>query len=204
MGLIEPASWAAQADTGCIDYGTVHYDGLAYLLLPRCGAELDLDALCQRAADRHGLTRYGSPAQPTWYVALDPSSAMAEVCYHALNDCPRDEREPLVCAMYQLRVRGRFADLHGRERRHPELIADDYRATQRLARQVRATRLQGLLYPSARSNGFCIAAFTPRVLGAPRFADFVALRVQSHRAVRVCPAGSGRWRTWRREDLQRL
>lgn len=60
-----------------------------------------------------------------------------------------------MLAMYQLRVRGRFADVLGGERRHPELIADDCRVTRRLAHRVRGTRLHGVLYPSARSSGVC-------------------------------------------------
>lgn len=185
-----------------IPYGTVRYDGLAYLLLPGAGADLDLRELCRVAADRHGLTRYGCAGRPTVYVALDPSSATAQMCYHALNDCRRDAA-PLDCALYQLRVRGRFADLHGRERHHPELIADDYRVTQGLARHVRATRLHGVLYPSARSNGFCLAAFAEHVFCGSRFAGFVSLRVQSDRAVRLRPAGSAHWRLLHRDDLRR-
>lgn len=191
------------APSAGIAYGSVHYEGLAYLVLPAADASLCLDALCRHAVDRSGLSRYGTPGEPTWYMALDPASATAEVCYHALNDCSH-EGEPIVCAMYQLRVRGRFADLHGRERRHPELIADDYRVTRQLARDVRATRLHGLLYPSARSNGFCIAAFRERVLHASRFLDFVSMRVQSQRTISLCPAGSARWRRLHRDDLQRL
>lgn len=185
-----------------VSYGTVRYDGLAYLVLPGGSPQLDLRELCRTAADRHGLTRYGCAGRPTVYVALDPSSAMAEVCYHALNDCRRDP-EPFDCALYQLRVRGRFADLHGRERHHPELIADDYRVTQDLARQVRATRLHGVLYPSARSNGFCLAAFAEHVFCWSRFVDFASIRVQSDRTVRLRAAGSAHWRLLHRDELRR-
>lgn len=191
------------ADAARIAYGAVQYDGLAYLVLPDGDCELDLAQVCRAGAECSGLTRYGAPGLPTSYLALDPSSALAEVCYHVLNDCRRGT-EPIRCAVYQLRVRGRFADLHGRERRHPELIADDYRITQRLARRVRATRnLHGLLYPSARSNGFCLAAFSDHVFCSSRFVDFVSLRVQSDRAVRLCATGSVHWRLLSRDELCR-
>lgn len=189
-------------DAHHIPFGAVRYDGPAYLLLPDGDPNLDLRALCREAADRKGVTRYGAPGQPTLYVTLDPSSAMAEVCHHALNDGRRDP-ELHIHAMYQLRVRGRFADLHGGERRHPELIGEDYRFTQRLARHVRTTRLHGVLYPSARSNGFCIAAFTASVFRSSRFVDFVSTRVQSDRTIRLCPAGSTRWCLLHRDDLRR-
>ena len=198
-----PRTQKAAGDTGRISYGTVHYDGLAYLVLPDGDSGLDLPRLCRAAAERSGLTRYGAPGLPTSYVALDPSSALAEVCFHVLDDCRRGT-EPIRCAVYQLRVRGRFADLHGRERRHPELIADDYRVTQRLAHRVRATKsLHGLLYPSARSNGFCLAAFSDHVFCSSRFVDFVSLRVQSDRAVRLCATGSVHWRLLNRDELRR-
>jgi hypothetical protein len=196
-----PTSQAASASR--IPYGTARYDGLAYLILPGARADLDLRQLHDAATDRNGLSRYGCAGLPTLYLALDTSSAIAEACYHFLNDCRRDA-EPFDCALYQLRVRGRFADLHGRERHHPELLADDYRLTQELARRVRATRLHGVLYPSARSNGFCLAAFAEHVLCASRFAGFVAVRVQSERAVRVRAAGGAHWRLLQREELRRF
>lgn len=186
-----------------IPYGASRYDGLTYLVLPGARADLDLPRLHDAAADRNGLTRYGCAGLPTLYLALDPSTAIAEACYHLLNDCRRDA-EPLDCALYQLRVRGRFADLHGRERPYPELLADDYRLTQELARRVRETRLHGVLYPSARSNGFCLAAFAEHVLCACRFGGFVGVRVQSDRAVRVRAAGSTHWRLLQREELRRF
>lgn len=194
----------ATADTGAgrPSLGAVHYDGLVYLVLPGGDPDLDPRGLWRAASESSGLTRYGSPGQPTLYAALDPSSATAETCYHALNDCRRDS-EVLTHAMYQMRVRGRFADLHGRERHHPELIADDYRVTQRLAHRVRRTRLHGVLYPSARSNGFCLAAFSEHVVCAVRFLDFVTMSVRPDRTVRLCPAGSVRWRLLHRDDLRR-
>ena len=185
-----------------IDYGVVPYDGPAYLMLQQCSAELGLRELRRLAADLSGSTRYGSPGQPTWYVSLDPDSALAEMCFHVLTEGAPGAR-PFACAMYRLRVRGRFADLHGRERRHPELIADDYAATQGVAARVRASRLDGVLYPSARSNGFCIAAFTARVLCSARLMEFVAMRVHSASTVKVCTGDGGHWRSLHRGRLLR-
>ena len=184
-----------------IDYGTVCYDGPAYLLLGGA-APPDLDRLLERSADRGGLSRYGCMGEPTWYVALDRDSAIAEVCYHTLSDCRRGAGQ-FEWTAYQVRVRGRFADLHGRERRHPQLVADDYRLTHALAREVRDSRQHGILYPSARSNGVCIAAFDAHVFRSFRRIDGISLRVKSAEVARICPQGSRRWRVLRRDELQR-
>lgn len=184
-----------------VNYGSVCYDGPAYLLLGGA-APSDLDQLLERSAERGGLSRYGCIGKPTWYVALDRDSAIAEVCYHTLSDCRRNA-ERFDWTAYQVRVRGRFADLHGRERRHPRLIADDYRLTHSLAREVRDSRLHGILYPSARSSGVCIAAFDAQVFRSFRRVDGISLRVQSNEVARLCLHGSRRWRVVRRDELQR-
>lgn len=198
MPLVARASRPVPVDR--IAYGLVSYDGPVYLMLPRCNVELGLAELRRLAADR-GASRYGSPGQPTWYVALDPDSALAELCYHVMNERPR-RAEPFTCALYRLRAHGRFADLHGRERRHPELIADDCAATRQLACRVRRTRLDGLLYPSARSNGFCIAVFSDRVFRSAHLMELVAMRMHSDSTVKVC--SSGHWRSLQRERLRRF
>ena len=61
--LARPSRAAPSAD---VEYGAVHYDGLAYLMLPAADASLDRDALCRHAVDRSGLSRYGTPGEPTW------------------------------------------------------------------------------------------------------------------------------------------
>lgn len=185
-----------------IPFGAARYDGLAYLVIAGADPALDLRSLWRTASESRGSTRYGSPGKPTLYAALDRSSAIAEACYHALDD-RRHDSEVLSLAMYQLRVRGRFADLLGRERHHPELVADDYRATRGLAQRVRGTRLHGVLYPSARSSGFCLAAFTERVFRSLRFVDVVSMKVLSDQMLRLSPACSARWRLLHRDELRR-
>jgi hypothetical protein len=185
-----------------IGYGAVCYAGPAYFLIGASASVADLDQLLAAASDRSGLSRYGCLGAPTWYVSLARDGAIAEVCYHTLSDCRRDG-EQSDWTLYQVRVRGRFADLHGRERRYPELVSDDYRFTRPLAREVRGSHLQGILYPSARSNGVSIAAFDAEVFRSFRRIEDITLRVKSDEIVRICPRGSRRWHVMHRSELKR-
>jgi hypothetical protein len=185
-----------------IGYGAVCYEGPAYCLIGASAPVADLGQFLETASDRGGLSRYGCPGAPTWYVALARDGAIAELCHHMLSDCRRDG-EQSDWALYQVHIRGRFADLHGRERWHPELVSDDYRCTHPLAREVRGSHLHGILYPSARSDGVSIAAFDAGVFQSYRRIEDIVLRVKSDEIVRVCPRGSRRWRVVHRSELRR-
>jgi len=188
-----------------LSYGRVLYEGAFYIVLPQHGATLvDLDELCMASASWNCQTRYGTFGRPTWYGALDPATAIAEHCHRVLTHRVRGASESVPAALYQLHVRGRFADLHGRETAQPEIIADDYRPTQALAREARARMLGGVLYPSARSSGTCLAVFGRKVMRSARFVDAIPIVRVASDTIRVRPPWTGTWWTLHHDDLRRM
>jgi hypothetical protein len=188
-----------------LEHGRVRYEGMLYVMVPHHSQPLvDLDELCLHAADRRGYSRYGTFGRSTWYGALDPDTAIAETCYHMLADPADADDEPTPFGLYKVGVRGRFADLYGREHNRPEIIGDDYGATQALARETRKSTLCGVLYPSARSDGACLAVFTRKALRSARFVDVISIRRLGGNTVRVRPPWSATWQTLHRHDLRRV
>src|SRR5690606_9763625 len=81
-------------------------------------------------------------------------------------------------AVYEVRARGLFLELRGKQREHPELLDDDYAATQAIGRHAAGQGLPGLLYPSARwPDGSCLAAFRPEPLGDARLLYYLSYRI---------------------------
>jgi hypothetical protein len=177
---------------------------MLYVIVPHHSQPfVDLDELCLHTADRRGCSRYGTFGRSTWYGALDLDTAIAETCHHMLADPADAYDDPTPFGLYKVGVRGRFADLYGREQRRPEIIGDDYGATQALARETRKTSLGGVLYPSARGSGACLAVFARKALRSARFVDVISMRRLHDDCVRVRPPWAGVWQTLHRDDLRR-
>jgi len=188
-----------------LEHGRVRYEGVLYVMVPHHSQPfVDLDELCLHAVDRRGGSRYGTFGRSTWYGALDPDTAIAETCYHMLADPSEANDEPTPFGLYKVGVRGRFADLYGREHSRPEIIGDDYGLTQALARETRKSTLCGVLYPSARGNGACLAVFMRKALRSARFVDVISIRRLGENTVRVRPPWTAAWRTLHRRDLHRV
>lgn len=127
-------------------------------------------------------SRYGDGNVRVWYGALAEITSIAETCWHQLRQLQAIEGvERTVTrhrAMYRVRARGIFVELRGKERAHPELLDDDYGATQAIGRRVAAQGLPGLLYPSARwKDGSCLAAFRAEPLSNPVLIYFLTYRI---------------------------
>lgn len=199
LSVQEPIRFSAP-----IAHGRVRYEGWLYIIVPHHSRPFaDLAELCLHTADRHGHSRYGTFGRPTWYGALDPATAIAEACHRVLAEPFDGTDEPTPFGLYRAHVRGRFADLYGREQYWPDIIGEDYGATQALACAVRRTMLCGVLYPSARSNGACLAIFARKALRRARFADPVSIRRIDADTVRVrAPWTSTPWIV-HRDDLHR-
>ena len=186
-------------------YGRVLYEGTLYVIVPHHSQPfVDLDELCLHCVDRVGHSRYGTFGRPTWYGSLDVDTAIAEACHHALVESTDEGDEATPFGLYRVHVRGRFADLYGRELVRPAIIGEDYGPTQSLASAVRRAHLCGVLYPSARSSGARLAVFARKALRRARFVDIVSIRRVAEDAVHVRGPGTvGGSFTWR-EDLRRF
>jgi len=125
------------------------------------------------AADAIVASRYGDGTHRVWYGALDEPTSLAETCYHQIRMLRQEEGIDRVVVRYRkvycVEAQGLFLDLRGKEREHPEIVADDYAATQAIGKRIAHEGLPGLLYPSARwPNGECLAAFRAEPLAHSR------------------------------------
>jgi hypothetical protein len=134
------------------------------------------------ASDRTLASRYGDGSVRVWYGALEEDTALAETCWHQLRQLRAIEglTAPVIRyrAVYRVQARGLFLELRGKEREHPELLDDDYAATQAIGKHAAAQGLPGVLYPAARwPDGSCLAAFRADPLANPTLLYFLTYRV---------------------------
>jgi len=134
------------------------------------------------ASDRTLASRYGDGSVRVWYGALEEDTALAETCWHQLRQLRAIEglTAPVIRyrAVYRVQARGLFLELRGKEREHPELLDDDYAATQAIGKHAAAQGLPGVLYPAARwPDGSCLAAFRADPLANPTLLYFLTYRI---------------------------
>ncbi|WP_120997110.1 RES family NAD+ phosphorylase [Stutzerimonas urumqiensis] len=122
-------------------------------------------------ADTSVASRYGDGTNRVWYGALDEDTALAETCYHQIQMLRDVEGVDRVVTRYRkvwrVQASGLFIDLRAKLDAFPELIADDYGRTQAIGKRLVHEGLPGLLYPSARWQGDCLAAFRAEPLSQP-------------------------------------
>jgi hypothetical protein len=154
--------------TGVIERGLVYSQAIAYPF----------------ASESLVASRYGDGRLRAWYGALEEDTALAETCWHALRQVQAIERVTEVVtryrAVYEVRASGLFLELRGKQHEHPEVLAEDYAATQAIAHRVALQGLQGLLYPAARwRDGSCLAAFRSDPLSDPRLLYYLTYRIDA-------------------------
>lgn len=143
------------------------------------------------SADACMSSRYGDGSIAVWYGALEEDTAIHETCFHALRlelATGKDPR-PVVRerAMYRVQANGLFVDLRGKQSEHPELVGDDYAATQAIGKRAANQGMPGLIYPSARrEDGECLAAFRADVLSDPALVYYLTYTIDpSAHTVRI-------------------
>lgn len=134
------------------------------------------------ASDRTVASRYGDGSVRVWYGALEEDTALAETCWHQLQQVRAIEgvTAPVTRyrAVYRVQARGLFLELRGKEAVHPELLDEDYAATQAIGKHAAAQGLPGLLYPAARwTGGSCLAAFRAEPLADPTLLYYLTCRI---------------------------
>lgn len=123
--------------------------------------------------------RFNDHTRGAWYAAFGDfavQTAQAEVGFHLSRELENVGVFDNVTAYREL-IAGftsRMADLRGRKN-EPCLAPDPevaYPEGQQLARELRAARVPGLLYPSLRrAGGYCLAAFRPNLVQNVRPGD---------------------------------
>lgn len=152
--------------TGVVERGLAYSQAIAYPF----------------ASDNTVASRYGDGSVRVWYGALDDDTALAETCWHQLRQLRAIEgvTAPVTRyrAVYRVQARGLFLELRGKEGTHPELLDDDYAATQAIGKHAAAQGLPGVLYPAARwPDGSCLAAFRADPLANPTLLYFLTYRI---------------------------
>lgn len=127
-------------------------------------------------------SRFADGRTRAWYGALDEATALAETCYHALQQVLGIEgiTQPVVRhrCVYLVHAAGLFVDVRGKETMHPELVANDYTATQAIGNYLAGQGQAGMLYPSARwRDGECLVTFREDPLGNPRVSHYLSYRI---------------------------
>lgn len=133
-------------------------------------------------SDTTVASRYGDGTVRVWYGALDEATCLAETCWHQLRQLQAVEgiagSVTRYRAVYQVRARGLFLELRGKEEEHPELVDDDYAATQAVGKHAAAQGLPGVLYPSARwPGGSSLAVFRSEPLSDPVLVYYLTYRI---------------------------
>ncbi len=122
-------------------------------------------------ADRSVASRFGDGTNRVWYGALDEDTALAETCYHQIQMLRQVEGIDRVVTRYrkvwQVQATGLFMDLREKLTLCPELIGDDYALPQSIGKRLAHEGLPGVLYPSARWLGDCLATFRASPLSQP-------------------------------------
>lgn len=134
------------------------------------------------ASDHTVASRYGDGSVRVWYGALEEETALAETCWHQLQQLRAIEgvAAPVTRyrAVYRVQARGLFLELRGKETTRPELLDEDYAATQAIGKHAAAQGLAGLLYPAARwTGGSCLAAFRADPLSDPTLLYYLTYRI---------------------------
>ncbi len=114
--------------------------------------------------------RFNGPDRGAWYCAFDDLTAIDEVGYHRTRELIRIDRF-VDEAIYQALLAGFIGDFHDlRQMKAPLACLDPdpeigYPEGQKLARDLRADKARGIVYPSARKpGGVCLVAFEPRLV----------------------------------------
>lgn len=107
--------------------------------------------------------RFNGPDRGAWYASLQVATSLAEVSFHhalALQQTGTFH-DSITYDTYLADMCGTYHDL-----RHDDfkdcLLPDDYRPAQALAADLLAKQATGVIYPSVRGPGDCIACFHPK------------------------------------------
>ena len=129
-------------------------------------------------AQPHG-SRFSGPERGVWYAGFSLKTAQTEVAFHyatGLREINWHEEETVSYREYLADFRGDFHDLRNDPANQKYLRPDNYRASQRLGRQLLERGSSGVVYPSVRhAGGTCIACFRPALVSNVRDGSLVTL-----------------------------
>ena len=141
-------------------------------------------------------SRFSDGSYGVDYAAHELATAIAETVFHlgrfyaATADPPHAEDVRVLAG----RVDSRFHDLRGDPQWRPYLDPDDYAASWKLGRRLRAQGSNGVVYPSVRRRGGqCLGAFRPKAVGIPAQGRHLQYYWDGQRISRYFDYGEERW-----------
>ena len=114
--------------------------------------------------------RFNGPDRGAWYAGFNVRTSLAEVSFHHALWLQETNYfyDSITYDTYLADFDGAFHDLRHQPAFADCLDPDDYRAAQALAADLFARNATGIIYPSARAAGDCIACFQPKAVANVR------------------------------------
>jgi hypothetical protein len=133
--------------------------------------------------------RFTDGTYGAWYAARTRETAIHETIYHRQRFLLATREPPIDLEMRVLEadLDGTLHDLRGLRSTLPAVYhAEDYTASQALARTLRSGGSNGVAYESVRDEGGqCVAVFRPRLLRRARQAEHLLYRWTGERIAGV-------------------
>ncbi len=123
--------------------------------------------------------RFNGPDRGAWYAGFAVETSLAEVMHHRRLDYLEigwDQPDLATYADFLANFDAEFHDIRGDAEFAPCLDPDSHRASQALAEALLDAGSAGIVYPSARRPGDCLACFRPALVNNVRKGQGWALR----------------------------
>lgn len=111
-------------------------------------------------------SRFSDGNYGVYYAANDIDTALAETRYHRERFLKRTNESPVEVDMrsYMSEIKTDLHDIRGQKKQLPDVYADEYSASQTLARSLRDKGSNGIVYDSVRqAGGECVAIFRANI-----------------------------------------
>ncbi|MHB0970949.1 MAG: RES family NAD+ phosphorylase [Thermoanaerobaculia bacterium] len=112
-------------------------------------------------------SRFNGPERGAWYAAFELGTAQAEIAFHKsieLAEVGWEEPEEVTYDDYLADFSAEFHDIRTAKEFAGALAPDSYVASQELAEKLLEAGSLGIVYPSVRKSGTCVACFRPALV----------------------------------------
>lgn len=140
--------------------------------------------------DNFMASRFSDGTFPVWYGSLDNITTIYETTHHmiktemAIEGVENRDMITRERVIYDVRCEGILIDLTRKKKYFPELISENYRATQKIGKRLTQQGYPGLLSPSARNlNGINANIFKPEILNQPRVNCYLTYQLYPHEKI---------------------
>jgi hypothetical protein len=115
--------------------------------------------------------RFNSPDRGAWYAGFELETSQAEIAYHKARhylEIGWEEEDTVTYDDYLANFDATFHEIRGDAAFTACLDPDSYFVSQALAMELLQSDALGIVYPSTRAPGTCLACFRPAIVGNVR------------------------------------